>query len=595
MNMKQKETYQQSRWSLDELYSDGKSKKFMSDLKKLESLKDEFVSSRSKLSPKMKMADFHQLISMLQEMTEIGTRLSGFSFLRFAENTMNADAMALVGQIQAKLALITNETLFFSLWWKSLSDIEAAPFFKATPDYQYFLQEIRNTKPFTLTEDAEQIINLKNISGSEALTTLYDAITNRYQFFLTVDGKKQTLTRGELMKHVKSEKPAMRKKAYQELYRVYGNDSAILGQIYQTIARDWHLENINLRKYPTPISVRNRINDIPDEVVDLLLDTSVKNREVFQRYFKVKKDLLGLKTFNRYDIYAPLKESEKKYSFSQAYEMVYNAFNEFDPEFAKMARQVFAENHVDSEIRPGKQGGAFCSTLGPKHTPWVLLNYNGNIGDVSTMAHELGHAIHSLSANQHHIFHQGSCLPLAETASTFGEMLLTDSILKENPGEDLKLQILMEQMDDNYATIQRQAYFALFEKQAHEMIPQGVGMDDLNQAYLENLQDQFGDAVHVNEEFRLEWICIPHIFHTPFYVYAYAFGQLLVLSLYKRYKNEGKSFIPQYKKILAAGGAKAPETVLSDAGINFRDAAFWQGGFDILNENLSEIERICKK
>lgn len=590
--MKKHETFTQSRWSLAELYKDSKDPKFSKDQKKLEKLKDQLVSSREKLSPEMKVADFQQMIAWLQEMTEIGSRLGGFSGLKFYENTMDANAMTHLGQTQSMLALISNETLFFSLWWKSLTDQEAERFIKETPDYAYFLKEMRNTKPFTLTENEEKIVNLKNISGNEALNMLYDSLTNRYQFNMTVEGKKVKLTRGELMKYARSDKPSVRKKAYQELYRVYQNDGAILSQIYQNIVRDWYFEHITLRKYPTPISVRNRVNDIPDEIVDLLLDTCMKNRGTFQRYFTLKKKILGLKTFNRYDVYAPLKENDKKYSFAEAFDLVYQSFNDFDPEFAKMAHQVFAENHVDSEIRVGKQSGAFCSTLGPKHTPWVLLNFNGKISDVSTMAHELGHAIHSLSANKHHIFHQSSCLPLAETASTFAEMLLTDALLNESSDASIRQDILMQQMDDNYATIQRQAFFALFEKEAHAQIPEGAGMEDLNRMYLDNLKLQFGKDMKVNDEFRWEWISIPHIYATPFYVYAYAFGQLLVLSLYNRYKNEGKSFIPQYKKILAAGGSKAPEDVLKQAGINFRDPAFWQGGYDILNANLTEIENL---
>ncbi len=335
----------------------------------------------------------------------------------------------------------------------------------------------------------------------------------------------------------------------------------------------------------------NLSNDIPDQVVDLLLETCKKNKQLFQNYFRIKQKLIGVEKLNRYDIYAPITVSDKIISYPDAVEMVKDAFSEFDPKFSEMAMKVLAEDHVDSEIRHGKRGGAFCLTAGPALTPWVLLNYQGKASDVSTMAHELGHAVHSLSASDKNIFEQQASLPLAETASTFAEMVLTDYMLKNEPDPELRRDILVKQMDDNYATIQRQAYFALFEKQAHEMIPNGADIEDLNRIYLENLRDQFGDSVIVNDEFRWEWVSIPHIYATPFYVYAYSFGQLLVLSLYRKYKEEGSAFIPKYWQILSAGGSESPESILKKSGFNFYDETFWQGGFDVLQERLEFLEK----
>ena len=219
--------------------------------------------------------------------------------------------------------------------------------------------------------------------------------------------------------------------------------------------------------------------------------------------------------------------------------MCSNFFQAFDPLFAQHARRVFDENHLDSEVRRGKRSGAFCLTALPDLTPWVLLNYQGRTSDVSTMAHELGHAVHSMVASEHSLFTLHASLPLAETASTFGEMLLVDRLLREEPDASVRRELLFSRVDDAYATILRQAFFALFERQAHEMILQGASVDELSEAYLENLRSQFGDSVEVTDEFRWEWVSIPHIYHTPFYVYAYSFGQLLVLSLYRQYRQKG--------------------------------------------------------
>jgi len=229
----------------------------------------------------------------------------------------------------------------------------------------------------------------------------------------------------------------------------------------------------------------------------------------------------------------------------------------------------------------------------PEMTPWVLLNYQGKADDVATMAHELGHAIHSMLAEKHSLFTQHACLPLAETASTFGEMMLVDSLLAEETDEAVKRDLLFRQVDDSYATIQRQVFFALFEKEAHQMIADGASVDELCDAYMKNLKAQFGSSVDVSEEFKWEWVSIPHIYQVPFYVYAYAFGQLLVLSLYKRFKEEGESFKPKYIALLSAGGSEAPMKVLADAGVDPRKPEFWQGGFDVLSQLVDELEKVA--
>ena len=222
----------------------------------------------------------------------------------------------------------------------------------------------------------------------------------------------------------------------------------------------------------------------------------------------------------------------------------------------------------------------------------MKLNYQGRPDDVATMAHELGHAIHAMMAEHHSIFTQHASLPLAETASTFGEMMLVDSLLADESDENVRRDLLFRQVDDAYATIQRQAFFALFERQAHEMTTQNASVDDLAAAYLENLKSQFGDAVDVTDEFRWEWVSVPHIYKTPFYVYAYAFGQLLVLSLYQQYQSEGESFKPRYKQILAAGGSVAPVKLLAEAGIDVYQPEFWRGGYRVIEGLIDQLEKI---
>jgi len=585
-------TFTQTKWSLADLYPGFNTPELESAFDVIEEQVTSFEGLRENLTPDMPADRFVDIVRASEEMTRVAIKLDAFAGLAFAADTQDQTALSLQSRVQQFIADMENRVLFFDLWWKELDDDNAQRLMDASGDYQYYLEKIRHFKPHTLSEPEEKVINLKNVTGSNALITLYDSITNRYVFKVEVDGEVKELTRGQLMTYVQGSNPDLRAAAYQELYRVYGEDGPILGQMYQTRARDWRNENLTLRKFSSPMSVRNLGNDIPDKAVDTLLEVAHKNSGIFQRYFKLKAKLLGMDKLRRYDIYAPVAQSEKTFEFSAAAEMVFASFNEFDPKIAELARRVFEDDHLDSEVRKGKRDGAFCASTLPEMTPWVLLNYQGRARDVATMAHELGHAIHAMLASHHSTFTFHSSLPLAETASTFGEMMLTDRLLADEKDEDVRRDILFKQVDDAYATIMRQSYFALFEKQAHQMVVDNASVDELAAAYIENLKEQFGDAVELSDEFKWEWISIPHIYHTPFYVYAYAFGQLLVLSLYKQFKEEGESFKPKYLKILSAGGSEAPAKILSEAGIDIESAAFWQGGFDVVDGLVKQLEEL---
>ncbi len=590
--MTKENNFEQSAWTLKDLFGGFDDPSIEEAYQKVTQHVSAFESYREKLKPAINESDFMQIIREYEIMVKLSTRIAGFAELAFAADTQSQKAQIAIARFEQFQAEMGNKTLFFSLWWKGLDDQNANRLLSASGDYRYWLQQMRNFKQYTLSEPEEKIVNIKDVTGVSALNMLYDSITNRYTFKINVDGEERELTRGELMALAREADPALREKAYQELYRVYGNDAPILGQIYQAIVRDWRNENIGLRKFGDPISVRNLVNDLPDHVIDTLLDTTRKNLGIFHRFFALKARLLGVDKLRRYDVYAPISKSDKKYTFDESAAMTFEAYSNFDQVFTDKAMRVLKENHLDSEIRKGKMSGAFCATILPELTPWVLLNYQGKADDVATMAHELGHAVHAMMAEDHTYFTQHACLPLAETASTFGEMVLTDHLLKLETDKAVQRDILFRQMDDAFATILRQIYFALFERQAHDMIANDASIDELSEAYLSNLKEEFGDAVDVSDEFRYEWVSIPHIFNVPFYVYAYAFGQLLVFALYKQYKLEGESFKPRLLKILAAGGSVAPIELLSDAGIDITQASFWQGGYDVIADMVSGLEQL---
>lgn len=584
--------FTKSPWSLTDLFPGLDSPELDLSFKHLEAQVAEFEEFRAELKAEIPADQFLTVVRESEKIMRAGYRVYGFASLAFAADTQDQAVQALMGRVQQFFAELQNRMLFFSLWWKDLDDANAARLMEASGDYRYYLAEMRHYKPHTLTEPEEKIVNIKNVTGVEALNNLYNSITNRYTFKIEVDGEIKEMTRGELMSYVRQANPDLRARAYQELYRVYGEEGPILGQMYQAIVRDWRNENVNLRKHATPLAARNLANDIPNDVVDTLLEVARKNAPIFQRFFKIKARVLGVDKLRRYDVYAPVSKSGKSYEFDTAAKMVLNSFDQFDPRVGRLAQRVFDDNHLDSEVRKGKLGGAFCSTLGPDLTPWVLVNYQGRADDVATLAHELGHAIHSMLAEHHSLFTQHSCLPLAETASTFGEMMLVDRLLAQETDPAVRRDMLFRQVDNSYATIMRQSFFALFEKQAHEMVQNNASVEELAAAYFDNLKTQFGDAIEISDEFKWEWVSIPHIYHTPFYVYAYAFGQLLVLSLYQQFKAEGESFKPRYLQILAAGGSESPETILTRAGIDMHSAAFWQGGFDVINALVDQLEKL---
>lgn len=583
--------YPQDRWSLNAIFPDPTDPAVDEAVTELENAVQRIEAARPTLTPQISGDDFTSILKTIEQFTKLAHRLGSYGQLWFSEDTQNQGALAFMGKMEQLLTEAYNRILFFNLWWKGLDNQNAERLLGSAGDMRYSLEQERLFKDHTLGEAEEQVINLKDVNGINAITTLYDMITNKFVFELEADGEKKQLTRGELMAYVRNPSPEIRAAAYQELYRVYQQEDSVLAQIYVHRVRDWASENVNLRHIDSPIAVRNLSNDVPGPVIDTLLDVCAEQAPVFHRYFELKAKWLGLSVLRRYDLYAPLNTtSGAKIPYEQAVSTVLDSLNAFSPEIGQHAQRVFDAGHIDSEVRPNKRSGAFCASILPGVPPWVLVNYTGEPREVATLAHELGHAIHALMAANHSVLTFHSALPLAETASVFSEMLLTDRLLAEEQNPELRRDLLVEAIDDSYATVLRQAYFVMFEREAHRQIIDGATMNDLNTLYMANLQQQFGNAVDVSDDFQREWIVIPHIYHTPFYCYAYSFGQLLALSLYQQYKTEGDSFKPRLLKILAYGGSASPNHILTEAGINMADPDFWRGGFNFISGMIDQLE-----
>lgn len=578
------------RWDLSQLI-DRPVERLDQHLAALESRVAQVEAARSSLSPTMPSADFRSILAASEEIARGSSRLGAYAYLWFSENTKDAKARSFKSHVEESLTALNNRLLFFDLWWQGVDDGNAARLLGESGDFRYHLETIRRYKPHTLSEPEEKIINVKNVTGRTAVHTLYDLVTNAFTFTIKAGGKKKAVNRESLMAYVRSPKAAVRQAAYRELYRVFSSQRDLLGEIYKTLVNDWKSENLSLRHFSSPIAARNLGNDVPDRAVEVLLSTCAKNADLFQAYFKLKARICRIAPMSRYHLYAPHPRESKKFRYADAVKMVIDAYRGFSPRLADLAQQVFTERHVDAPTRPGKIGGAYCYSVVPGMTPYVLLNYTGDARDIATMAHELGHAVHGMLAAHHSVYTFHSTLPLAETASVFGERILSDALLSQESDRKVRQGLLLNQLDDIYATVIRQAYFVRFEQTAHRMIAEGATGEQLAATYLGELRRQFGRAVKVPEEFQWEWLTIPHMYASPFYCYAYSFGNLLVLALYRKYQNDGASFVPQYLNLLGTGGSMAPADILQRVGVDMTSEAFWQSGFDTIRDMVVQLER----
>ena len=589
-------------WDLSDLVRDPRSEEFEEFVKSIEQKVSIIENRRNYLSNDLKESDFQSIFYSIEEVSEKVSIVDGYAHLKYSADTSSNDAASLLTRMDLMAADIGNRLLFFDLWFrKELDEDNAKRLIESMPIvYREYLKHKRLLAKYVLTEPEEKIISTLEVTGTNALVKIYDRMVNGFEYLMVIKKARKTIkktfsNKEKLLSYIRSTKAEERKSAYQSLLQVYKKNSGILGEIYQNLVLQWRDENMNMRGYESPISVRNASNNLDDSTVQALLNVCKKNSDIFQDYFLEKAKMLGHRKLRRYDLYAPLSlrnSDQKKFTFSEAVNTVLDTFEGFNAEFREYSERVFNEHHVDSEIRKDKQGGAFCSTVSPKRTPYVLLNFDGKSRDVSTMAHELGHAIHSIAASDKPITVAHAPLPLAETASVFAEMLLNDKLLSSVGFREQKI-LLAEHIDDMYATIMRQAYFTLFEIDAHRIIAnENATTDKISELYLSNLSQQFGDSVNVSSDFQWEWTYIPHFFHSPFYCYAYSFGNLLVLSLYQQFKNEGRSFIPKYLNILSSGGSRKPEELLKDSGMDISRDEFWQQGFNLLEDKIKELKKM---
>jgi oligoendopeptidase F len=553
------------------------------------------------LSPDMNTKKFIEIIHFYEKLNDMIHRLICMPRLMEAKNQKDENAKLLSNKAKDISLKVEEESMKTWLWIqgkktygkKKLDDKNAKRLFSSEKKLEYTLHSLRKGKKYSFNEKEEIISAKKNTTGISVIKDLRRVITSEFKYKFKVKNKKEIIidNRETLMNYVYSKDPNEREACYKALFLTHQKNIDKLFMIYQAIVKDW-VQMGEMRGYKTPISKRNFYNDIPDKAIEILLKVCEEEKETYHQYFLWKAKELNINKLKRFDIYAPLNTKHKKYTFNESLNLVINTFKSFSPEFTKKALKIIKEKHIDSHPIKYKQDGAFCMTISPKITPYIMLNFKGNDEDISTIAHELGHGIHSLYANKQSISAQSAPLPLAETASTFCEMIIFEKLFQETKDKKIKKSMLSKKIADSYATIIRQNYFVKFEIEAHKQINKGISYEELSEIYLNNLKEQFGNSVEIDNLFRYEWSGIPHIFESPFYCYAYNFGELLSLSLYQRYKKEGNSFIPKIERILSYGGSKNPNKILKEIGIDMCDEKFWKESFQIIKDWQKQLESL---
>ncbi|MBS3123337.1 M3 family oligoendopeptidase [Candidatus Woesearchaeota archaeon] len=573
-------TYKPSTWDLREVQP----KNMDEELKLLDSKVSLLENKRNTLNEKITSLEFLTWVKQLEEIKIISSKIGAFVSLKFSENSADQKAVAQMSKVENALTKLGNRLIFFSLWFKDLPEKKAEELIKVSGPNSYHFQELRKTKPYTLKENEEKIISLKDLGGASALNNVYNIFTSQFRYHY----KNKELTQEEVISLVRSPSPQVRKDAYLLFLKKYADNKDVIGEIYKNLLNDWREESIGLRGYKSPINVRNVANDIPDEAVEVLLKVCQKNQNLFHRFFELKRKKLKLKKMQRFDLYAPIQKKQKKFSYDEAVKLVLQTFGDFSPQFKDNAEKIISQNHIHSQLQKNKQSGAYCYGVNTSLAPYVLLNYTKNLRDVSTLAHELGHGIHYLLASKHTEFTVHACLPLAETASILSEMILTERLREKYP--EIAEELLFYKLDDLYASIIRQAGFVMFEKKAHQMMEEGKTIEEMSQVYYSMLKEQLGSKINIDKAFAYEWAYIPHIFHAPFYCYAYVFGNLLTLALFELYRERGPSFADKIIELLSKGGSESPKDIVSAIGLDITKEELWEKGFVVIREMIEKLE-----
>lgn len=582
-------------WDTTLLYPAPDSPELEADLGSFEQLAADF---RVTYFEKTATLDNSALLTAICEYEALQTRMSKpfcYAHLLFADNSGNEVYRALSQRCSELGSRLSQQLLFFDLELMELSDERFASF-RTAPEaagYLHFLKGIRKFRPHTLKENEERLLTRKDLTGVHAFTKLFDELSASFSYKMELDGEQRELTGEELLSLLHHTSADVRFRAMTLFLERHGEHGIVYNAVFNNMALD-HRQEMELRQYQTPIQPTNIGNEIPDEAVEHLMCVTEANYGLAQEYFRVKAGMLKIDKLRNCDIYAPVAESERSYTFEEARDLVVDSYRGYDPEFGDIAAAFFTERRVDVLPRTGKSGGAFAMGISPDVPPFLLLNFTGTLRDLATIAHEAGHGLHFVISRKQSMLNYHAPLPLAETASVFGEMLLTRRLLDNEQDSTVRKSLLCAKIEDIIATTFRQTVLTRFELRLHNERTGGLLSNDrIAEIWLEENSKLYGDSVEMIPAYRWGWSYISHFIHSRFYCYSYTFAELLVLALFRKYREDGDSFKPGYHALLESGGALSPSDTARLAGIDITDSGFWQKGYDVLAELIDELKLIA--
>ena len=545
----------------------------------------------------MSAGDLAKVMGELAQIHELLSRAGHFVSLRFAENTADPERGAAMQAINERSNEVTTTLLFIDLEWSGAQDAHADAVLSdpALNGYRHHLENLRKARPHMLNEPEETVLAETSLAGAAAWVRLFEEQTSAIevepipQISATPMPLMQALS---LLQHPDGELRAM---SANNVTRALAPGLRTRAFIYNTLMLDKKIDD-RMRSYPTWISSRNLANEASDESVQTLIDAVVSRYDIPQRWYALKAKILGQEKLRDFDRMASVAQSATSIGWSEATALVREAYSEFSAELGSVVGRFIDESWIDAPVRPGKRGGAFCAYGVPSQHPYVLLNWTSTPRDVATLAHELGHGVHGYLAREQGIFHQSTPLTLAETASVFGETLTNHSLLAMLTDPSERFALLAATLEDSIATVFRQVAMNRFEDacHTHRRTEGEVSVEQLNELWACTQTQMLGPAVEITEGYRTWWSYIPHFIATPGYVYAYAYGQLLALSVYARYQAEGAGFVPAYLEMLSAGGSKSPEELTGIVGCDLTDPGFWQAGLEIVDGQLRAAEEAAR-
>ena len=581
-------------WNTALLYPSHDSPELEAALSSFEDLASAF---RGRYFENVSTLDDMALLSALREYEALQNLMSKpfcYAHLLFASDSGNETYLALSQRCSELGSRLSQQLLFFDLELMALDDARFESFsrFPESASYLHFLEGIRKFRPHTLKENEERLLTRKELTGIRAFTKLFDELSASFIYSMEIDGEEKKFTGEEILSLLHHPSPDVRFRAMTTFLEKHGEHGIVFNAVFNNMALD-HGQDMELRSYTSPISPTNIGNEIPDEAVEHLMNITEANYGLAREYFRLKAGMLGMDKLRNCDVYAPVAEAEIRYDFNEAMALVVNSYGDYDPEFGRIVGAFFKERRVDVLPRKGKSGGAFAMGISPEAPPFLLLNYTGTLRDLATIAHETGHGLHFVLSQKQTILNYHAPLPLAETASVFGEMLLTRRMLDNESDPIVRKSLLCAKIEDIIATTFRQTVLTRFELRLHNERKIGLLSNDrIASIWLEENGKLYGDSVEMIPAYRWGWSYISHFIHSRFYCYSYTFAELLVLALFQKFCEDGEGFKQGYRKLLESGGSLSPADTAQLAGIDINTGDFWQKGYDFLGGLIDELKDI---